>query len=257
VNYSNGTIARANRNGTHVDETFISGADLPCGIAVNRTHIYWGNDGSNTIGRANIDGTHINESFITLSTDSCYGIDVNRNHIYWTNYGGNAIGRAHLDGTHKNQNFIAGGNYSCGLAVSFSHVYWGNYSDGTIGRAKLDGSHVNQSFIAGAAGNCGLGLDPPSNNFKFVGVVHHLTSGKATLVLHIPHPGTLAVSGKRVKTVHKAPTGPKVNITIVAKRAWRALLQQTGSITVKVKVTFTPDGGFPRSKSKQFKLLQN
>ena len=75
-------------------------------------------------------------------------------------------------------------------------MYWGNYVDGTIGRAKLDGSGINQSFITGATGVCGVGVDPPSNRFRFVSVVHHLTSGKATLVVRVPHPGTLVASGK-------------------------------------------------------------
>ena len=75
-------------------------------------------------------------------------------------------------------------------------MYWGNYVDGAIGRAKLDGTGINQSFITGATGVCGVGVDPPSNRFRFVSVVHHLTSGKATLVVRVPHPGTLVASGK-------------------------------------------------------------
>ncbi len=52
-----------------MNQSFITGADNPCGVASDGTYLYWGNVGSNdtgkTIGRAKLDGTGVNESFIT------------------------------------------------------------------------------------------------------------------------------------------------------------------------------------------------
>jgi hypothetical protein len=58
-----------------VNNSFITGANLPCGVAVFDGKIYWGNYGtdaaSDTIGRANLDGTNVNQSFITGADAPC------------------------------------------------------------------------------------------------------------------------------------------------------------------------------------------
>ena len=67
---ANGTIGRADLNGTHVDHTFIKSSDAPRGVAVDSAYIYWANaDG--TIGRANLDGTHVNEKFVKGASFAC------------------------------------------------------------------------------------------------------------------------------------------------------------------------------------------
>ena len=54
ANYTSGaTIGRANLNGTGANQSFISGASQPEGVAVDATHVYWANAATNTIGRAN------------------------------------------------------------------------------------------------------------------------------------------------------------------------------------------------------------
>ena len=42
-------IGRANLDGTGVNTDFITGINSPGGVAVDATHIYWGNDSTNTI----------------------------------------------------------------------------------------------------------------------------------------------------------------------------------------------------------------
>src|SRR5689334_22504129 len=51
------TIGRANNDGTAVNQTFISGASEPTGVAVDAAHVYWFNEVGRSIGRANLDGT--------------------------------------------------------------------------------------------------------------------------------------------------------------------------------------------------------
>ena len=54
ANEHTGTIGRAKLNGEGPDQSFITGADEPFGVAVDGEHIYWGNLGSDTIGRAKL-----------------------------------------------------------------------------------------------------------------------------------------------------------------------------------------------------------
>jgi len=100
------SIARANLDGTGVDQTFIPGLSGADGVAVDTAHVYWGNSLINDIGRANLDGTGINESFI-IGTTVTAGVAVDGAHVYWTNFLAGSIGRANLDGTGINQSFTA------------------------------------------------------------------------------------------------------------------------------------------------------
>jgi hypothetical protein len=153
------TIGRANLDGTGVNQSFIDGANQPCGVAADGAHLYWANiDGS--IGRANLDGTGVNQSFIAgaAGNNPC-GVAVDGTHLYWTNVDGGTIGRANLDGSGVNQAFIGGASGPCGVAVDGTHLYWANIDGGTIGRANLDGSGMNQGFVGGASLPCGVAVD--------------------------------------------------------------------------------------------------
>jgi hypothetical protein len=73
TNRSGGTIGSADvdANGgvSNINNSFISGASSPVGVAVDANDIYWANSGAGTIGHADIDATgnvsNINQSFIT------------------------------------------------------------------------------------------------------------------------------------------------------------------------------------------------
>ena len=116
------TIGRANLNGTGVNQRFIRGASVPCAVAVDGAHLYWGDESlGTTIGRANLNGTGVNRSFIKgASPGGSCGVAVDGAHIYWANNNfksGTTIGRANLDGTGVNQRFIRGAKSPCGVAV--------------------------------------------------------------------------------------------------------------------------------------------
>jgi len=152
------TIARANLNGTGVNQRFITGASSPEGVAVDAAHVYWANFNTGTIARANLDGSGANQRFITGAEDP-FGVAVDAAHVYWANTGTNTIARANLDGSGANLSFITGANVPLGVAVDAAHVYWANTGTDTIARANLDGTGVNQSFITAASGPAGVAVD--------------------------------------------------------------------------------------------------
>ena len=184
ANISSNTIGKANLDGTHVDQTFVKGANGPSDVVVYDQHIYWANASGCTesgscngsIARSNLNGTGVNESFIP--TDTAYGVAVYGNSIYWSNFGTGTVGRANLNGTHVNQSFITGASSPDGVVVDGRYIYWSNNGSGTIGRANLDGSGVNQSFITGASSPEGIAI----NGQHIYWVNHNSASiGRATL----------------------------------------------------------------------------
>jgi hypothetical protein len=80
----------------------ITGSSYPTAIAVDGSHIYWANVGTNAIGTANLDGSGVNESLITGAAGAT-GVAVDSSHLYWTGATGNTIGRANLDGSGATQ----------------------------------------------------------------------------------------------------------------------------------------------------------
>jgi len=161
------TIGRAVQTGSDVQNSFITGANEPIGVAVDKSHVYWTNfglqgDGSGvTVGRSDLNGQNVNQSFITGATNPA-GLAVDGNYIYWANdEDPGSIGRAALDGSNVDQNFITGINQPIGLAVDGDHIYWsyGNSGVGTIARADLDGENVDLNFMTAASPVFGLAVD--------------------------------------------------------------------------------------------------
>jgi virginiamycin B lyase len=161
TNYGTNTIGRANLDGSGANQSFITGASIPYGIAVDAGHVYWVNVETGSIGRANLDGSGANQSFIASAGNPYQvgGVAVDAEHIYWANLGTNSIGRANLDGSGANQSFITGLTLPTFVAVDAEHIYWANLGTNTIGRANLDGSGANQSFITGANEAFGVAVD--------------------------------------------------------------------------------------------------
>ena len=66
TNSSSNSIGRANLDGSGVNESFITGAFNPAGVAVNGAYVYWANEFTDTrIGRASLNGSSPDQSFIT------------------------------------------------------------------------------------------------------------------------------------------------------------------------------------------------
>jgi hypothetical protein len=143
------TIARATLKGADVNLDFITGAQNPCGVAVDKTNIYWAGDIGSTIGRANLDGSDVNLDFIATGTGVC-GVAVTKKYIYWANYQTAEIGRAKRDGSDVNLDFISG--CGSGIAIEGKFIYFTTASGTGLARANIDGTGVNPNFIAGLNG---------------------------------------------------------------------------------------------------------
>ena len=162
----NGTIGRANLDGTGANPNFITGAGNPSGLAVDGAHLYWANNVSGgSIGRANLDGSGANSFFVSGASFPT-GVAVDGVHIYWANYNPRAIGRAELDGTGAAARLIPVSTTSQlgGVTVNATHIYWADLgptvgSMAPIGRANLDGTDPNPNFITGATNPDGLAVE--------------------------------------------------------------------------------------------------
>lgn len=157
---SGGTIGRANLDGTGVNQSFVSGAIHPCGVAVNSSHVFWGNDNATSVGRAKLDGTGANQAI--APADGTCGVTVNPSHLFWVNTNvSDSIGRPNLDGSVPDQDFVTGAPlpFPCGVAVNSTHIFWGNLNGDSIGRADLNGTLANPNFIPAINDPCGVAVD--------------------------------------------------------------------------------------------------
>ncbi len=164
-------IARAENDGSGIDNNFITGVTEPSGVAVNATSIYWPTL-PGPIGRANLNGTGVNKNFITEAVEPC-GVALDSGHVYWVDLTSTEarIGRSSLDGGFVQPEYVKiGAAFPCGVAVNSAGIFWsdiGFFGGGTrIGRADVaTGKSVDPSFIAGAASPCGVTLDTSSHLF--------------------------------------------------------------------------------------------
>src|ERR687883_121650 len=81
ANSGTNSIGRANVDGTGANQSFITGANAPDGVAVDAAHVYWANVNTGTIGRATLDGTGVNQNFIT-GANAPAGVAVDGAHLY-------------------------------------------------------------------------------------------------------------------------------------------------------------------------------
>ncbi|MGH2962548.1 MAG: hypothetical protein ACRDL3_10215 [Solirubrobacterales bacterium] len=146
------------------------------------------------------------------------------------------------------QNLSAAGGDADAPQVDFDAagnalVVWQRY-DGADDR-------VQARFLQGPQGGA-----RPSNDFSFGKLKRNRKRGTAKQTVIVPGPGELDLARtKKVKPRSKrAEEAGKVKLRIKPKRRSKRRLNLRGKAKVKANVTYTPDGGDPRTKMKKVKL---
>lgn len=93
--------------------------------------------------------------------------------------------------------------------------------------------------------------------FEFTGVTRNKRKGTASLSIHVPDAGSLALSGAGVKPQQKQAGGPgTVNMPVIPRARPRLRLRRHGRLIVTLEVAFAPQNGAPNSETKSIKLVQ-
>jgi uncharacterized protein YjbI with pentapeptide repeats len=157
-------IARANLDGSDVEDHFIDTGASVNSVAVDGQYVYWTTGAS--IGRADLNGSSVEPQFITVPGAFLSGLAVDSGHLYWKDERQRSIGSANLDGSGIDDSFVSGAGGSPGaVAVDAQHIYWTNVTGasapflGAIGRANIDGSSATPNFITGVDDPSGLAVD--------------------------------------------------------------------------------------------------
>jgi hypothetical protein len=112
----------------------------------------------------------------------------------------------------------------------------------------------------------------PTNVFTLGKTTRNKHKGTATVLVNVPGPGNLALTGKGVKAQRPgrdasaskvvAAAGP-VKLRIKPKGKAKHKLNETGKVKVKINITFTPNGtssgdviGDPSTQTKKLKLVK-
>jgi hypothetical protein len=123
-----------------------------------------------------------------------------------------------------------------------------NLADGESGDFETD-----DPFLVNATAEI-----TPVNAFT-LGKLKRKSNGTAVLSVNVPNPGELAVSGKGVKGSAAAVAAKQVpagtaTLVIRAKGKKKAKLADTGKVTVKPNISFTPTGGATSVQARKVKL---
>jgi hypothetical protein len=103
----------------------------------------------------------------------------------------------------------------------------------------------------------------PTSTFTLDAITRNKKRGTATVTATLPNPGELTGAGKGVKVANAAVISNMVSapgsvqLLIKAKGKAKKKLNSTGKVNVKPKITYTPTGGDPATKSVKVKLKKN
>jgi hypothetical protein len=161
-------IWAANLDGSspHAIVTSLTSLNSPAGVAVDSSHLYWADSGTDTINEASLDGTGPHS--IVTGRIFPVGVAVSGSHIYWSDEGNltegsGSIWEANLDGSDPHA-VVTGQNGPDAVAVGAGHLYWADNGlndeagDGTIWEANLDGSSPH-TIVTGQSLGGGMAAD--------------------------------------------------------------------------------------------------
>ena len=96
----------------------------------------------------------------------------------------------------------------------------------------------------------------PSNRFRILGFTKKPRKGTGVLRVRVPSGGKVRLAGGAVRRVVRKPGGPKtLRMPVRLKPKAKARLVRRGRLRVKVRVTYTPRYGDPRTKSRRVTVV--
>jgi len=153
-------------------------------------------------------------------------------------------------GLRATHTYKAAGTYSATLSVVDNEgcgealVFTGRtaYCSGNVGASVTHPVTVTAPFepIAAPA--------PPSNKFTFGRIVHNRRNGTVRIQVKLPSAGFVLLFGKKVHAVTRKSKGVQsMWLTLHARVELAKRLKTTLRAPVKFRVTFTPNGGTPKT----------
>jgi hypothetical protein len=100
-------------------------------------------------------------------------------------------------------------------------------------------------------------VTPPSNALSLGSLKRNTKRGTAKLQVRIAGPGSLSLSGKRVKRATiAAARGGTFSLSIARKPKLAGILRSKGSAKTSIRVTFTPTGGTANTVARTLRLIR-
>ena len=286
ANQGAATIGRANLDGSSPNQSLISGGNIVCGVAVDGTHVYWANAlGEATIGRANLDGSSPNQSLISGASHPC-GVAVDPFPLATTLQVTCApvvvklLGRAECtagvadtlagqiapSGTVTFSSNGGAGDFSSSAACILTSTGVDQaacqltYTPSTATNQAISGTYSGDFKHAQSNGATVLQVlaSKPSNAFTLAKPKLDKKTGTATLTAMVPGPGKLVLTGTGVqRRTQRVNAAGKFKVVVKPAKSAATELKRTGSAKLIAKVTYTPTGGDPNTKSRKLGLKRS
>ncbi len=182
--------------------------------------------------------------------------------VYAASFDGDAVARFDRDpgsGALSYQGCI-GSNTDVGACTSIPGSTAGGTGTGLDALRSVavstDGTSVYSASFDGDA-VARFDRDPPSNAFSFGRLKRNTRNGTAELSVKVPGPGVLILAGRSLRRAEReagAAGITKLPVRATGKAARQ--LRRRGEVKVSARVTYTPNGGTPNSKTTQLKLVR-
>lgn len=139
----------------------------------------------------------------------------------------------------------------------------GTFGQGVDPGDPPDGQSAQFHFVEDASPLNVAAAFLPDNNFKLASTTRNRKKGTATLSFDLPNAGTLRAKGSGAKVSFtstgpiggvRSPDSPSSLLLVRATGAKKRTLNATGKVTLKLKVTYTPTGGDPKTLKQNVKL---
>jgi hypothetical protein len=255
-----GSIGRANRlTGRDVQPEFVPNQtaseaydlNAPCGIAVDASGIYWGNEHGDAISTANLDGTGQHE-LITSASSPC-GIAVTGGRLVWANQGTDTIATALTSGADVDERYVTTAQTPCGVAIYGGYLYWtaGGGNAGTVNRVAItstDPTADAEQIISGQTSPCAIAADGLFQGGLTL-IAEHQRAHKLTITVRVSGPGAITATetdrhGLHIDAVHDTVRGAEQeSIQLQIPRL------PARDSRIHLRVTFAPNGGLPATRT--------